>query len=114
MPIDQYQSTIENEVTPIYKIFRSFFVFQWIIHLFGLFFHIAHLIRPWIRRGQIVDTDMLIVTHQIYEFLYIVFDGHALIITHVCALRMNAYLRRYIRKRQKDQLEVVENQSSLQ
>ena len=26
--LDQYQSTIENEVIPIYKIFRSFFVFQ--------------------------------------------------------------------------------------
>ena len=109
--LDDYQKRLEH-VTPIYKIFRSFFVFQWIIHLFGLFFHIAHLIRPWIRRGQIINAGMLIVTHQIYEFLYIIFEGLALITTHVCALKMNAYLRRYIRKVQKDQLQ--EAKTSLQ
>ena len=109
--LDDYEKRIEH-VRPIYKIFQSFFVLQWIIHLFGLFFHIAHLIRPWIRRGQIANAGMLIITHQIYEFLYIIFDGLALITTHVCALKMNAYLRRYIRKVQKKQLQ--EANTSLQ
>ena len=81
--LDDYEKRIKH-VRPIYKIFQSFFVLQWIIHLFGLFFHIAHLIRPWIRRGQIANAGMLIITHQIYEFLYIIFDGLALITTRLC------------------------------
>ena len=40
------------------------------------------------------------------------FRGLALLITHVCALKMNAYLRRYIQKVQKDQLQ--EPKTSLQ
>ena len=90
-------AAITNRVTPIYKIFRSFFVFQWIIHLFGLFSHIAHLLWPWINYGQVINTDILIITHQIYQFLFILFDGLALVIAHICALKMNSYLRRYIR-----------------
>jgi hypothetical protein len=97
-------AAIAKYVTPIYKIFRSFFVLQWIIHLFGLFSHIAHLIRPWIRYGQVINADTLIVTHQIYQFLFILFDGLALIIAHICALKMNSYLRRYIREVQGKQL----------
>ena len=34
---------IKQKVIPIYKIFRSFFVLQWIIHLFGLLSHAGHL-----------------------------------------------------------------------
>jgi hypothetical protein len=97
-------AAIAKHVTPIYKIFRSFFVLQWIIHLFGLFSHIAHLIRPWIRYGQVINADTLIVTHQIYQFQFILFDGLALIISHICALKMNSYLRRYIREVQGKQL----------
>ena len=100
---------IKEKVVHIYKIFRSFFVFQWIIHLFGLLSHIAHLVRPWIRHGQIVDPDMLIVTHQVYQFLFILFEGLALVIAHICALKMNAYLRRYVRHIQKKQLKEAEN-----
>ena len=62
--LNEYAAITEH-VTPIYKIFRSFFVLQWIIHLFGLFSHIAHLLRPWIRYGQVINADKLIVTHQI-------------------------------------------------
>ena len=101
-------ATITKHVTPIYKIFRSFFVLQWIIHLFGLFSHIAHLLRPWIRYGQVINADTLIITHQIYQFLFILYDGLALVIAHICALKMNAYLRRYVREVQKKQLTEAE------
>lgn len=110
--LNQYVAITEM-VTPIYKIFRSFFVLQWIIHLFGLFSHIAHLLRPWIRHGQVINADTLIVTHQIYQFLFILFDGLALVIAHICALKMNSYLRRYIREVQKKQLTKAED-SNLQ
>ena len=56
------------------------------------------------------EADMLIKTQQVYEGLYIVFDGLALIITHVCALKMNSYLRQYIRKVQEKQLKAVKDQ----
>ena len=107
--LEEYETKL-GLIKQIYKIFRSFFVFQWIVHLFGLFFHISHLIRPWITRGQIIDAGMLIETQRIYEGLYIVFDGLALVITHVCALKMNSYLRRYIRNVQEKQLKAVKDQ----
>lgn len=102
--MDEFKD-IKEKVSHIYKIFQSFFVLQWIIHLFGLSSHIAHLVRPWIRHGQVDSPDMLIVTHQIYQFLFILFDGLALTISHVCALKMNTYLRRYIKHTQEKQLE---------
>ena len=98
-------TAIKENVFPIYKIFRSFFVLQWIIHLFGLFSHIAQLLRPWVRNGQVDDANMLIVTHQIYELLHVLYNGLALVISYICALKMNAYLRRYVRKVQERQLE---------
>ena len=104
---------IKEKVGHIYKIFQSFFVLQWIIHLFGLSSHIAHLLRPWIRHGQVDKPDILIVTHQIYQFLFILFDGLALTISHICALKMNTYLRRYIRHTQEKQLEEAKD-SNLQ
>ena len=88
---------ITKKVGVVYRIFRSFFVLQWIIHLFGLFCHIAHLLRPWIRYGQVQNVNMLIVTQQIDQFCYVIFNGLALVITHVCGLKMNAYMRRYVR-----------------
>ena len=74
--LEEYETKLDL-IKQIYKIFRSFFVFQWIVHLFGLFFHISHLIRPWIRRGQIMYTeaDMLIKIQQVYEGLYIELDS---------------------------------------
>ena len=105
---------IKEKVFPIYKIFRSFFVLQWIIHLFGLFCHIAHLVRPWIRNGQVLDANMLIVTHQIYQLLYVLYNGLALVITYICALKMNAYLRRYVRKLQQKQLDEAKDKSTMQ
>ena len=104
---------IKEKVGHIYKIFQSFFVLQWIIHLFGLSSHIAHLLRPWIRHGQVDKPDILIVTHQIYQFLFILFDGLALTISHICALKMNTYLRRYVRHTQEKQLEEAKD-SNLQ
>ena len=106
---------IKEKVFPIYKIFRSFFVLQWIIHLFGLFCHIAHLVRPWVCNGQVHDANMLIVTHQIYQLLYILYNGLALVISYICALKMNAYLRRYIREVQQKQLdEAAQADSTMQ
>lgn len=107
-------TAIKEKVTPIYKIFRSFFVLQWIVHLFGLFFHIVNLVRPWIRRGQVVDANKLIVTHQIYQAHFIAFHGLALVISHICALKMNSYLRRYIRETQEKQLEEARRKSTMQ
>ena len=101
--LNQY-AAITKHVTPIYKIFRSLFGLQWIIHLFGLSSHIAHLLWPWIRYGQVINADNLIFTHQIYQFLFILFDGLALVIAHICALKINSYLRCYIREKQKKQL----------
>ena len=100
--LDDYKEK-NKKVVPIHKIFRSFFVLQWIIHLFGLFLHIAHLLRPWIRYGQVVHVNRLIVTQQIDQFLYVIFNALALVISHICALKMNSYLRRYIRDVQEDQ-----------
>ena len=48
--------------------------------------------------------------HQIYEGLYIVFEGLVLIATHVRALKMNLYLWRYIRKVQLKQPKGVRDQ----
>ena len=95
---------ITKKAAPIYTIFSSFFVLQWIIHLFGLFSHIAHLLRPWIRHGQVQNANTLIVTQQIDQFCYTVFHALALVITHICGLKMNAYLRRYIREVHSHQL----------
>jgi hypothetical protein len=99
----------KKNVFPIYKIFQSFFVLQWIIHLAGLFCHIANLLRPWVRNGQI---DHAIVTHQIYELLHVLYNGLALVISYICALKMNAYLRRYVRDVQEKQLEAGHNAKS--
>ena len=105
------------KVKPIYKIFRSYFVLHWIIHVFRLSFHIAKLVRPWIKYGQdahandIPFDDLMMIINGV---LLVLFDGLALVITYTCALKMNAYLRRYIRKLQKEQLEIAERRSTLQ
>ena len=93
----EYELIVEK-TRKIYNIFQSFFVLQWIIHLFQLFVHIAHLLRPWIRYGQVQNANMLIITQQIDQLSYAVFNGLALVITHVCGLKMNAYMRRYLRE----------------
>ena len=93
----EYEIIVEK-TRKIYKIFQSFFVLQWIIHLFQLFVHIAHLLRPWIRYGQVQNANMLIITQQIDQLSYAVFNGLALVIAHVCGLKMNAYMRRYLRE----------------
>ena len=72
--LDEYETKL-GIVRPIYKIFHSFFMFQLIIHLFSLFFHIAYLIRPWIRHGQVTEVGMLIENLQIYDNLHIIFEG---------------------------------------
>ena len=105
--ITEYMA-IKDNVFPIYKIFRSFFVLQWIIHLAGLFCHIAYLLRPWVRNGPVdvdEDADMLIVTHQVYQSLHVLYNGLALVISYICALKMNTYLGRYVRDEQEKQLE---------
>ena len=106
------------KVKPIYNIFRSYFVLHWIIHVFRLSFHIAKLVRPWIKYGQdahandIPFDDLMMIINGV---LLVLFDGLALVITYTCALKMNAYLRRYIRKLQKEQLEsVAKSPSTLQ
>jgi hypothetical protein len=105
-------AAIKDKVFPIYKIFQSFFVLQWIIHLFGLFSHIAHLLRPWVRNGQVDNANMLIVTHQICELLHVLYNGLALVISYICALKMNAYLQRYVRAVQEKQLKEGRNANS--
>ena len=58
---------------------------------------------------------MLIVTHQIYQLLYILYNGLALVISYICALKMNAYLRRYVREVQQKQLdEAAQADSTMQ
>ena len=105
----EHMTEFENKVKlvrPIYKIFQSFFVLQWIIHLFGLFFHISHLFHPWIRDNQTINSKTL--PDIIHHVLFVLFDGLAIGITYICALKMNAYLRRYVRDLQRKQLEAVE------
>lgn len=102
--VREYLDT-RNRVTHIYKIFESFFVLQWLIHLFGLFCHIAYLMRPWIRHGQVTNADVLIASHQIYQFFYILYDGLAITTAHVCALKMNTYFEKYTRDNQQSEKE---------
>ena len=92
--------TIVNCVKPIYKIFRSFFVFQWIVHVYLLFAQLVYLLYPWIKDG----IDSYQTDDKISKVLFtcnsaaVVYYALALIIPYVCGLKMNSYRRRYIRK----------------
>ena len=87
-------------IKPIYKIFRSFFVFQWLAHIYLLFTQIVHLLYPWINNGtdfiQTSNTESTLLFHS--NLAAIVFYAMALLIIYVCGLKMNSYRRRYIRK----------------
>ena len=89
-----------DDVKPVYKIFRSFFVFQWLVHVYLLFTQIVHLLHPWIKEG----TDTFQTNDVTSKVLFygksaaVVFYALALIIAYVCGLKMNSYRRRYIRK----------------
>ena len=86
-------------VTSIYKIFRSFFAFQLIIHLFGLIFHLAHLTRIWTQhthgREIVIDANLLVTLHRVYQLLHLIFDFLALIFAHKCAMKMNKCVEKY-------------------
>ena len=106
---------IENErewekydiVAPIYKIFQSFFVFQLIIHLFGFIFHCTHLTRSWIQHGReiVIDPSLLaiVILYRFYQFLHLIFDCFALIVAHMCAVKMNYYAKQYVENLEQDQ-----------
>ena len=70
-----------------------------------MFFHISHLFRPWIRSVQPINSDTLDVVHRV---IFVLFNGLAIGITYICALKMNAYLRRYVRDVQRKQLKAVQ------
>ena len=90
----------EKHVTPIYEIFRIFFVLQWTIHLFGFVFHCSHLTRTWIKYGQeiVIDASPLVTLYRGYQFLHLIFDCLALVVAHMCAMKMNYYAKQYIEK----------------
>lgn len=98
-------------VKPIYKIFRSFFVFQWLVHVYLLFTQLVHLLYPWIKEGRntFVDTTESDVSPLYSNAAAVIFYTLALLTAYVCGLKMNSYRRRYIRKAQLTHKELLKH-----
>jgi hypothetical protein len=98
--VDEFNKIVDC-VKPIYKIFRSFFVFQWLVHVYLLFTQLVHLLYPWIKEGRnsftdTTESDMSSTLHS--NAAAVIFYALALLTAYVCGLKMNSYRRRYIRK----------------
>lgn len=97
--VDEFNKIVDC-VKPIYKIFRSFFVFQWLVHVYLLFTQLVHLLYPWIKDGRssFMDTTESYTSTFHANTAAVIFYTLALLIAYVCGLKMNSYRRRYIRK----------------
>ena len=97
--VDEFNDIVDC-VKPIYKIFRSFFVFQWLVHVYLLFTQLVHLLYPWIKEGRntFVDTTESDTSPFYSNVAAVIFYALALLTAYVCGLKMNSYRRRYIRK----------------
>jgi hypothetical protein len=98
--VDEFNKIVDC-VKPIYKIFRSFFVFQWLVHVYLLFTQLVHLLYPWIKKGRnsftdTTESDTSSTLHS--NAAAVIFYILALLTAYVCGLKMNSYRRRYIRK----------------
>ena len=105
--IADYEARL-TKVRSIYKIFRSWFMIQWVTHLFLIFINLTYLLRPWLHNTRTMDNER----HALYFFNNLLM----LIWSYIFALKMNSYLRRYIRNKQKCQTErakLVETGSKL-
>ena len=98
-------STTAHYVKLIHKIFRSFFVFQWLVRVYLLFTDIVHLVRPWVKEITIHDSKpvLLVLCH----IAAIVLNGSALGIAYACGLKMNSYRPSYIGKAELTHEELV-------
>ena len=101
--VDEFNKIV-GCVKPIYKIFRSFFVFQWLVHVYLLFAHLVHLLYPWF-----VDTTKSDTSTLYSNAAAVIFYTLALLIAYVCGLKMNSYQRRYIRKAQLTYRELLDH-----
>lgn len=88
-------------VKPIYKIFRSWFVFQWVHYTFELSHDLVYLLRPWIwdETTSVINLDMFLIQH----LSICLYDVLAILTSYLPALKMNAYMRRYVHRQQNQQ-----------
>ena len=108
--VDEFDEIV-NFVKPIYKIFRSFFVFQWLVHVYLLFTQLVHLLYPWIKEGgnTFVDPTESDTSPLYSNAAAVIFYALALLTAYVCGLKMNSYRRRYIRKAQLTHKELLKH-----
>ncbi len=109
--VDEFNK-IADCVKLVYKIFRSFFVFQWLVHVYLLFTQLVHLLYPWIKEGRnsftdTTESDTSSTLHS--NAAAVIFYTLALLTAYVCGLKMNSYRRRYIRKARLTHKELLEH-----
>ena len=110
--VDEFNKIVECAKS-IYKIFRSFFVFQWLVHVYLLFTQLVHLLYPWIKEGRSSfanTTESNTTTGPFHSnTAAVIFYTLALLTVYVCGLKMNSYRRRYIRKAELTQEQLLKH-----
>ena len=111
--VDEFNKIVEC-AKAIYKIFRSFFVFQWLVHVYYLLFtQLVHLLYPWIKEGRSSFTNTTEPNTTTGPFhsntAAVIFYTLALLTVYVCGLKMNSYRRRYIRKAELTQEQLLKH-----
>ena len=103
--VTEYKQRIDK-IKPLFRVFQTWFVFQWFHYFFQTVTDFTQTIHQWITGTN--HPTLLIA----YRGIHTAFDILAFGIPHVCGLKLNDYHQQYLRDVKRKQLEAA--QSKLQ
>lgn len=98
-------------VQQIYKIYSAWFILHLLHYLMRVLFDLAQILRPLMLNNVDSGKETMHDLLYIHYGLYYLYDIQSIIIPYLVALKMNSFLRHYIRKQQKEQLKQAKTRS---
>ena len=103
--VTEYKQRIAK-IKPLFRVFQTWFVFQWFHYFFQTVTDFTQTIHEWITG---TNHPNLVIA---YRGVHTAFDVLAFGIPHVCGLKLNAYHQEYLRRARKEQLEAAKGTNS--
>ena len=95
--VTEYKQRIDK-IKPLFRVFQTWFVFQWFHYFFQTVTDFTQTIHQWITGTH---HPSLLIT---YRGIHTAFDILAFGIPHVCGLKLNDYHQQYLRDVKREQL----------
>ena len=100
--VTEYKQRIAK-IKPLFRVFQTWFVFQWFHYFFQTVTDFTQTIHQWITGTH---HPMLVIA---YRGIHTAFDILAFGIPHVCGLKLNDYHQQYLRDVKRKQLKDTES-----